>query len=191
VTPARRRGEPPAPDEAPPGAGTIRLAWGLTALFVVVALGAAVDPDRLAPAAVVVDLALFAVGCGAFVVSFVRAAARSREELVSLAGVYGLAGAPAPVRRALFGALGVQVVVALATAAVRPFTALAFGILVPTLGIGLAGVWGARHGRFPPRPPRPTRRRPAPPRGAPTAPAADAAPAAEPPPAGGRPTPPG
>jgi hypothetical protein len=43
------------------------------------------------------------------------------------------------------------VVVAFAAAALRPFTSLAFGILVPMWGLALAGVWGARHGTFGPR----------------------------------------
>ena len=34
-----------------------------------------------------------------------------------------------------------------------------FGVLVPMLPIGLAGVWAARHGKFPPRPPATPRRR--------------------------------
>jgi hypothetical protein len=45
----------------------------------------------------------------------------------------------------------VQVVVALVTAIARPFTGLAFGILVPVFGLGLAGLWGARRGSFPSR----------------------------------------
>jgi hypothetical protein len=48
--------------------------------------------------------------------------------------------------------LAAQVVVAVATAAARPFTTLAFGVLVPVFGVGLNGLWAARHGRFPPRP---------------------------------------
>jgi hypothetical protein len=47
--------------------------------------------------------------------------------------------------------LGIQIVVAVATAAARPFTPLAFGILVPLYGLGLAGVWGAAFGTFAPR----------------------------------------
>jgi hypothetical protein len=47
----------------------------------------------------------------------------------------------------------VQVVVAVAVASVRPFTALAFSVLVPMLGLGLMALWAARHGRFPPKPP--------------------------------------
>jgi hypothetical protein len=34
-------------------------------------------------------------------------------------------------------------------AAARPFTALAFSVLVPMLGVGLLALWAARHGRFP------------------------------------------
>jgi hypothetical protein len=123
-----------------------------TAVFVVVAVAAAVVPDSLAGVAVVVDLALFAAGCVAFVMTLLRAAARSRTDEISLSGLWWLTGtAPAPVRRALLGAFGVQVVVALATASARPFTGLAFGILVPTYGLGLAGLWGARRGSFPSR----------------------------------------
>jgi hypothetical protein len=123
-----------------------------TAVFVVVAVAAAVVPDSLAGVAVVVDLALFAAGCVAFVMTLLRAAARSRTDEISLSGLWWLTGtAPAPVRRALLGAFGVQVVVALATASARPFTGLAFGILVPTYGLGLAGLWAARRGSFPSR----------------------------------------
>ncbi len=82
-----------------------------------------------------------------------RAVARSRTDEISVAGLYFLAGgsAPSPVRRRLMGALLVQVVVAFATAAIRPFTSLAFGVLVPVYGLGLAGLWASRHGEFPPR----------------------------------------
>jgi hypothetical protein len=123
-----------------------------TAVFVIVAVAAAIVPDSLAVVAVVIDLLLFAVGLIAFAVTLLRAAARSRTDEISLAGLWWLTGtAPAPVRRALLGAFGVQVVVALATASARPFTGLAFGVLVPTYGLGLAGLWGARRGSFPSR----------------------------------------
>jgi len=58
--------------------------------------------------------------------------------------------APRPVRVRLLGAFAVQVVVALVTSSIRVYTEVAFGILVPMLGLGLAGLWGARHGRFRP-----------------------------------------
>jgi hypothetical protein len=55
------------------------------------------------------------------------------------------------VRAALLGSLAVEVVVALATAAARPYTSVASGILVPVYGLALCGLWAARHGRFAPR----------------------------------------
>ena len=45
----------------------------------------------------------------------------------------------------------VQVVVALVAAAVHPFTPLAFGTLVPMVGLGFSGLWAVRHGLFPAR----------------------------------------
>jgi len=75
---------------------------------------------------------------------------RSRYEVVTMGGVFFLGDqvAPARVTRTLRLLLAAQVVVAVAVAAVRPFTALAFGVLVPMLGLGLMALWGARHGRF-------------------------------------------
>ena len=51
----------------------------------------------------------------------------------------------------MLGGAAAQAVVAVATAAVRPYSPLAFGILVPLWGLGLAGLWAARHGTFPQR----------------------------------------
>ena len=131
----------------------VRAAVGGTALFTVLSVLAAVtDADALVVVTVVVDLALFLVGCLAFVLTLLRAAARSRTDELTLPGLWWLAGsAPAPVRRALLGAFGVEVAVGLATASARPFTGLAFGVLAPVFGLGLAGLWGARLGTFPPR----------------------------------------
>jgi len=131
----------------------VRAAVGGTALFTVLSVLAAVtDADALVVVTVVVDLALFLVGCLAFVLTLLRAAARSRTDELTLPGLWWLSGsAPAPVRRALLGAFGVEVAVGLATASARPFTGLAFGVLAPVFGLGLAGLWGARLGTFPPR----------------------------------------
>lgn len=130
----------------------VRAAVAGTIVFVVVAGAATAAPDALAVPTVVLDLVLAAAGVVAFVVTLLRAAERSRREAVTLPGLWWLSGtAPRPVRRVLLGALGVQVVVALVTASIRPFTALAFGILVPLYGLGLAGLWAARHGTFGPR----------------------------------------
>lgn len=123
-----------------------------TVAFALVAAVATALPDTLAVVAVVVDLALFAVGCVAFVVTLVRAADRSRTQHLTVGGIWGLTdSAPAPVRRALLGALAVQILVALVTASIRPFTGLAFGVLVPMYGLGLVGLWAVRLGVFPPR----------------------------------------
>ena len=103
---------------------------------------------------VVVSLALFAAGDVAFVAAFFVSVGRSRTEAVTTAGVYFLTGsAPRGVRGRFWLHVLVQTAVAVVAASVEPFTTVAFGILVPTLGLGLMGMWGARHGTFPPRPP--------------------------------------
>lgn len=140
-----------------PGQPLLRAAsWG-TAAFVATALAAAAVPEPPAQVpAFVVAVVLFAAGCGAFVLAFARAVARSRTELIGVTDVFFLAGETAPraVRRHLLGLLAVQVVVALATAVARPYSSLAAGTLVPVYGIGLCGLWAARHGTFSARPDR-------------------------------------
>ena len=135
------------------GAGRplVRATLGATAVFTVSAVSAAIAPSTLGTPVAVLDLLLFVVGLAAFAAALVRAAARSRHDELSVSGLFLLTGsAPVAVRRALLGALAVQTVVAVATAAARPFTPLAFGVLVPTLGLGACGLWAARHGTFPP-----------------------------------------
>jgi len=132
--------------------GLIRASWAGTALFGAASVVAVVDDGTMRTAAVIVDLALFAAGCGAFLWAFALAVGRSRHEAIGVGGLYFLAGcAPQGVRRYLMGALAVQVVVAFTAASLRPFTAVAFAILVPMFGLGLAGLWAARHGMFDPR----------------------------------------
>jgi hypothetical protein len=132
-----------------------RAAVWSTGLFVVVSLLAAALPDTFMPVSVPVDLVLFAVGCGAFVWAYALAIGRSRYEVLTMGGVFFLGDGVAPpeVTRLLRLTLAVQVVVAVAVAAARPFTALAFSVLVPVLGLGLMALWGARHGRFPAKEP--------------------------------------
>lgn len=127
--------------------------WVGTLLFAVVAVLAAVFLGGIRSVAVGVSLALFAVGTVAFLWGYAIAVQRSRDHEIGIGGLYFLAGhtAPKEVRRSLNVALAVQVVVGVATASVRPFTTLAFGVLVPMLGLGLNGLWAARYGRFGPR----------------------------------------
>ena len=124
--------------------------WG-TVSFTIAAVLATAAQGVVATSVAVFDLVLFALGCLAFVRTLLVAAARSRTEELSVAGIWFLAGAPAPIRRRLLGCLAVQVVVALVTASIRPYTALAFGVLVPMFGLGLSGLWAVRSGTFPPR----------------------------------------
>ena len=137
-----------------------RASWVGTAAFTLTAVAAAVAPSALKPPALVVAVTLFAAGCGVFLWALVLVAGRSRTEAVELAQVWFLTGPSTPrgVRRSLLGALAVQVAVGLATAAARPYTSLAAGVLVPMWGLGLCGLWSARHATFPPRPPDPRRR---------------------------------
>ena len=135
------------------GTTLVRMAWTGTVLFVVTAVLGVVDPDAFELLVVAVSLVLFLVGCLAFLWAYAVAVSRSREDLISISGLFFLQGsAPAGVRRNLLGALAVEVVVAFAAASIRPFTGVAFAILVPVFGLGLAGLWGARYGTFPPRP---------------------------------------
>ena len=105
------------------------------------ALIGTIDLD-LAVVTVVVSLALFAVGTAAFFVAYVKAIARSRYEAIGMGGLFFLAGtAPRRVQVLLLGSLAVQTVVALVAASVRIYTPMAFGLLVPMYGLGLAGLW--------------------------------------------------
>jgi len=99
--------------------------------------------------AVAIDLGLFALGCIAFLWAFAVALDRSRNERIGIGGLYFLTGcAPATVRRRMMSLLGLQVMIAVAAALWAPYTAVAASVLVPVYGIGLAGLWGAHHGRF-------------------------------------------
>lgn len=128
----------------------VHASWGGTIVFGVSAIAAVAAPRARVPAATV-SLALFAAGMGIFVWAYAIAVARSRTDAMGIGGLFFLAGrqtAPPRVRLALLSSLAVQVAVGLATAGVRPFTSLAFGVLVPTYGLALTGLWGARNGRF-------------------------------------------
>ena len=103
----------------------------------------------------VVSVVLFAVGIATSLWAYTTALERSRTEEVGVANLYLLTGATAPkdVKVRMLGALAVQVVAALAGAIVGvtglqkgDVNALAFGVLVPMLGIGMNGSWAARYG---------------------------------------------
>jgi hypothetical protein len=131
----------------------IRASWLGTVVFTVTAVAAVATRAATIPAAVVA-LGLFVAGIGIFFWAYAIAVNRSRTDAIGIGGLFFLAGAdtaPSTVKRSLLAALATQTVVALATAGARPFTSLAFGVLVPLYGLALTGLWGARHGRFGPR----------------------------------------
>lgn len=134
------------------GPAIVNVAFAGTGLYVAAAIIATIFPDGFGGVITGLSVTLFAFGVVAFVWSYFTAVSRSRYDLIGIGGLYFLAGsAPKVVRVRLLGALAVQVVVAIATSSIRPFTAVAFGILVPIFGLGLAGLWGARYGTFPQR----------------------------------------
>ncbi len=147
------------------GAGLRKASWWGTGIFVATAGAAALvlsaDPDGslsgvLEGVAFAVAVLLFLAGCVLFLAAYARGIARSRTDEVAVTTLFFLAGGVATaVRRSLLGSLGVQVVVALGTAIAHPYTSLAAGALVPMYGLGLCGLWSARHGTFPPRAPGP------------------------------------
>lgn len=132
----------------------------LTAAFIVTsALAAIIFEQPWRSIAVATSLVCFTVGVLAFLWGYWTAVQRSREDEIGVAVLYFLMDgvSPVPVSRLMNTLLGVQCAVALGTALSRPSTdgkpgsTLAFGILVPMLGLGLSGLWGAVHGTFRPR----------------------------------------
>ncbi len=99
----------------------------------------------------VFEIALFVIGIGAFVVAYARGVSRSRTDRVEIASLYFLAGDTAPNVGAAPAAAPspCQILVALVSSSIRLYTSVAFGILVPMLGLGLAGVWGRPTGGSP------------------------------------------
>ena len=131
-----------------------------TAVFCIVAIVAAASFDDLSRVlVVVVSLVLFAVGVASFLVGYFAAVQRSREEEISVTQLFFMVGsvADAQTKRLMNGCLLVQSIVGLGAALARPSTdgkpgsVLAFGVLVPMLGLGLNGLWVSRYGTFGPR----------------------------------------
>jgi hypothetical protein len=135
----------------------VRINLVLTGLFVVVtAIAAAVFSPELRVAVVVFDLALFAIGVAAFILGYFSAVQRSRYDEVSVAGLFLLLDKVADRSTTLRmnTALAVQTIIGVTGAIVRgstdgkPGSTLAFGVLVPLLGLGLNGMWASKHGVF-------------------------------------------
>ena len=148
--------QPHAPVVAPEGTGrwAVQAAWAGVAVQAVAAAVAVVTRAGRGPHVVVCTL-LLAGGVATASLAFVRAVGRSRTELVDVGSLFLLIGsAPRPTRRRLWGAVAAQTAVGLATAASRPYTSLAFGVLAPLWAYGFAVLWNATYGAFPARPRR-------------------------------------
>ena len=135
--------------DATEGSEILRLSWIGTLVFSVTAIAAAISPPIFEIPALIVAVTLFGGGLITMMWAFLIAVERSRTDAIGIGGLYFAAGsAPKPVGRILMGSLAIQVIVGLVTASVRVFTSLAFGTLAPLWGLGLAGMWCARHGVF-------------------------------------------
>lgn len=148
---ATARRETARPVDEGRGRGIIRASWwGTVALAV--AAGAGLASESLVFVAFVVAISLFGAGIAGLLGGYARAIQRSREEEISLAGLFFLAGcAPRSVQVRLIGAFGAQLVIGFTAAAVGINTLVATSVLAPVYGLGLMGLWGGRHGVFPPR----------------------------------------
>lgn len=142
------------------GIGIIRANAGLTALFVATATLATITfDDPWKNIAVGVAVGCFSVGVVVFLWGYWTAVQRSRQDNIAVASLYFLVDncAPKNVLRIMNALLAVQVIVGVATASIRsstdgePGSTLAFGILVPMMGLGFNGLWGAFYGTFRPR----------------------------------------
>ena len=139
------------------GSLIIKINAAMTALFVVASVIAAVAFSQpWKTIAVVVSLACFAIGITVFLWGYWTAVQRSRTDEISVAAMYFLidGAAPSSVAKILNSTLAIQVAVAVATAISRSSTdgkagsTLAFGILVPMMGLGFNGLWASIHGSF-------------------------------------------
>lgn len=106
--------------------------------------------DRVRNAVAIGCVAVFVAGAALFTWAFLIAAGRSRLEDVSVAGAFFLAdGAVAKSDRVwAYGLLAAQSAIGVAAASADPYTAMAFGILVPMFGIGTLAFVGSAHGVF-------------------------------------------
>ena len=139
-------------DDVEQGAGLVQLSFVGTGMLLVAALAGIASPDGGGLLTAWVSGALFAVGVVLFLWGYAVGVARSRDEQITLSGLFFLSGtAPEVVRFRLRLAFAVQVAIAVVAASVRAYTAVAFAVLAPMLGLGAMAMWGARHGAFEPK----------------------------------------
>lgn len=142
----------PADDDvatASEGPAIVNASWAGTAVYAALAFAGTIAPDWFALPTAALSGLLFIVGSVVFLWAYGVAVARSRTDAIGIGGLYFLAGtAPRLVRFRLRSSFAVEVVAAIVSSSIRPFTPMAFGFLVPVYGLGLMGLWGARYGTF-------------------------------------------
>ena len=134
------------------GKAIVVASWSTLAVFGVIAIADAAGLHALNTPATVVSVVLFLSSLPIWIYAFGLVLMRSArgDDIAVASWVFLTPSAPKDVRRHLLGATGACVVVALTTAWANPFS-----VLVPMLQLGLAALWGARHGVYPARRPRP------------------------------------
>jgi hypothetical protein len=139
---------PEGPGRGIPGWRIVVASWLTNVVLAITAVPAAAGVDAFETPAIITSLVLFVASIGVWVWALGIAAVRStRGDEIVVANLFLVEGdVPRRVRLHLFASLAVAVVIAGGTAAAQPF-----GVLVPMLNLGFAGLWGARHGRFPAR----------------------------------------
>jgi hypothetical protein len=139
---------PESPGRGIPGWRIVVASWLTDAVFAITAVPAAAGVDAFETPSIITSLVLFLASIAVWVWALGIAAVRSaRGDEIVVANLFLVEGeVPRRIRLHLFAALVVALVIAGGTAVVEPF-----GVLVPMLNLGFAGLWGARHGRFPAR----------------------------------------
>ena len=139
--------------EHPTGRWIVLTSWASTGVFVLTTVVATVVNNREARlVAALLSLALFSISLVLHLVALWLGAQRSRRDEMTMVGWWFLSeSAPKSTRAHLWGALLMQIVVSCVCAAIRFETSIAFGVLVPMLGLSFLGLWGAMYGMFAPR----------------------------------------
>ena len=130
------------------GKAIVVIAWATLGLFAAVVIPDALGVDALDTPAAALSLGIFLASLPVWMYAFGKVLVRSArgDEIAVASWVFLQGSAPPDVRKHLLGATVACIVLAFATAWANPFS-----VLVPMFHLGLAALWGARHGTYPPR----------------------------------------
>jgi hypothetical protein len=142
-------------DDPQPGEGLVSAAFAGTGAIVGTSLAAGLLPDTFGVVHALLSAVLFTIGTGALLWAYALGVSRSRSVVVTLAGLFFLAGGvarPETAKRFRI-ALAVQLVAVVAAAVPHAGaeSVVAFGVLAPMFGLGLMAVYGGRYGVYPAR----------------------------------------